>query len=35
MTADLSNSVKLGSTETGLVVNFGAEYRDEKTDFQM
>ena len=33
MTADLSNSVKLGSTETGLVVNFGAEYRSEKTDF--
>ena len=32
MTADLSNSVKLGSTETGLVVNFGAEYRSEKTD---
>ena len=33
MTADLSGSVKLPSTETGLVVNFGAEYRDEKTDF--
>ena len=33
MTADLSNSVKLGSTETGLVVNFGAEYRSEKTNF--
>ena len=35
MTADLSNSVKLGSTETGLVINFGAEYRSEKTDFQV
>jgi iron complex outermembrane receptor protein len=35
MTADFSNSVKLGSTETGLVVNFGAEYRSEKTDFQV
>ncbi|HVQ13089.1 MAG TPA: TonB-dependent receptor, partial [Vicinamibacterales bacterium] len=33
MTADLSGSVKLPSTETGLVVNFGAEYRDEKTNF--
>jgi outer membrane receptor protein involved in Fe transport len=35
MTADLSNSVKLGSTETGLVINFGAEYRREKTDFEV
>jgi len=33
MTADLSNSVKLGSTETGLQVNFGGEYRSEKTNF--
>ncbi len=33
MTADLSNSVKLGSTETGLQINFGGEYRSEKTDF--
>jgi len=33
MTADLSNSVKLSGTETGLVINFGAEYRSEKTDF--
>ncbi len=33
MTADLTNSVKLPSTETGLAFNFGAEYRDEKTDF--
>jgi outer membrane receptor protein involved in Fe transport len=33
VTADLSGSVKLPSTETGLVVNFGAEYRDEKTNF--
>jgi iron complex outermembrane recepter protein len=33
MTADFTNSVKLPSTETGLVVNFGAEYRDEKTVF--
>jgi outer membrane receptor protein involved in Fe transport len=33
MTADLSNFVKLGSTETGLAINFGAEYRSEKTNF--
>ncbi len=33
LTADLSGSVKLPGTETGLVVNVGAEYRDEKTDF--
>jgi outer membrane receptor protein involved in Fe transport len=33
-TADFTNSVKLPTTETGLVVNFGAEYRDEKTNFQ-
>jgi outer membrane receptor protein involved in Fe transport len=33
MTVDLSNKVKLGSTETGLVFNGGAEYRDEKTNF--
>jgi outer membrane receptor protein involved in Fe transport len=32
-TADFTNAVKLPSTETGLVVNFGAEYRDEKTNF--
>jgi iron complex outermembrane receptor protein len=32
-TADFTNQVKLASTETGLVVNFGAEYRDEKTIF--
>jgi len=35
MTADLSNSVKLGGTETGLVINFGGEYRSEKTNFQV
>ncbi len=34
LTADFSSAVKLPSTETGLVVNFGAEYRDEKTNFQ-
>ncbi|HEU4779419.1 MAG TPA: TonB-dependent receptor [Steroidobacteraceae bacterium] len=33
MTADFTSMVKLPSTETGLVVNFGAEYRDEKTNF--
>jgi outer membrane receptor protein involved in Fe transport len=33
MTADFSNAVKLSGTETGLVVNFGAEYRSEKTNF--
>jgi iron complex outermembrane receptor protein len=33
MTADFTSAVKLPSTETGLVVNFGAEYRDEKTIF--
>jgi iron complex outermembrane receptor protein len=33
LTADFTNMVKLPSTETGLVVNFGAEYRDEKTNF--
>jgi iron complex outermembrane receptor protein len=32
-TADFSSFVKLPSTETGLVVNVGAEYRDEKTNF--
>jgi len=32
-TGDFSSSVKLPSTETGLVVNAGAEYRDEKTNF--
>jgi outer membrane receptor protein involved in Fe transport len=32
-TADLTNQVKLPSTETGLVFNIGAEYRDEKTNF--
>jgi outer membrane receptor protein involved in Fe transport len=35
MTADLSGSVKLPSTETGLVFNVGAEYRDENTEFQV
>jgi len=34
LTADFSSAVKLPSTETGLAVNFGAEYRDEKTNFQ-
>jgi iron complex outermembrane receptor protein len=33
VTADLSGSVKLPTTETGLVFNVGAEYRDERTDF--
>ena len=33
MTADLTSKVKLPATETGLVFNVGAEYRDEKTDF--
>ena len=33
MTADLTSLVKLPSTESGLVFNVGAEYRDEKTDF--
>jgi len=33
-TADLGNSVKLPSAETGLVLNFGAEYRDERTEFE-
>ncbi len=33
MTADLTSMVKLPSTETGLVFNVGAEYRDEKTNF--
>jgi iron complex outermembrane recepter protein len=33
MTADLTSMVKLPSTETGLVFNVGAEYRDEKTQF--
>jgi outer membrane receptor protein involved in Fe transport len=33
MTADLTSMVKLPSTETGLVFNIGAEYRDEKTNF--
>jgi outer membrane receptor protein involved in Fe transport len=33
MTADLTNFVKLPSTETGLALNVGAEYRDEKTNF--
>jgi iron complex outermembrane receptor protein len=34
-TVDLSGSVKLASTETGLVFNVGAEYRDENTEFQV
>jgi iron complex outermembrane recepter protein len=33
MTADLTSMVKLPSTETGLVFNVGAEYRDENTNF--
>ncbi len=33
LTADFTSAVKMPSTETGLVVNFGAEYRDEKTIF--
>jgi outer membrane receptor protein involved in Fe transport len=33
MTADLTSFVKLPSTETGLVFNIGAEYRDENTNF--
>ena len=35
MTADLTSVVKLPSTETGLVFNVGAEYRDERTDFNV
>jgi iron complex outermembrane recepter protein len=35
LTADLSGSVKLPSTETGLAFNVGAEYRDERTEFQV
>jgi iron complex outermembrane receptor protein len=34
-TADLTGIVKLPSTETGLVINVGAEYRDEKTVFNV
>ena len=33
MTADFTSKVQLPGTETGLVVNVGAEYRDEKTNF--
>jgi outer membrane receptor protein involved in Fe transport len=33
LTADLTSVVKLPSTETGLVFNIGAEYRDENTNF--
>lgn len=33
ITADLTSMVKLPSTETGLVFNIGAEYRDENTNF--
>jgi len=33
VTADLSSIAKLPSTETGLVLNFGGEYRAEKTNF--
>jgi iron complex outermembrane receptor protein len=33
VTADLSSVAKLPTTETGLVLNFGAEYRAEKTNF--
>jgi len=32
-TGDMTNLVKLPTAETGLQVNIGAEYRDEKTDF--
>jgi outer membrane receptor protein involved in Fe transport len=35
LTADLTSMVKLPSTETGLVVNVGAEYRDENTKFNV
>jgi outer membrane receptor protein involved in Fe transport len=34
ITADFGDSVRLPSADSGLVVNVGAEYRDEKTDFQ-
>jgi iron complex outermembrane receptor protein len=33
VTADLTSIAKLPSTETGLVLNFGAEYRAEHTNF--
>jgi len=33
VTADLSSVAKLPTTETGLVVNFGGEYRAENTNF--
>jgi iron complex outermembrane receptor protein len=33
-TGDLTNWIKLPSAETGLVVNLGAEYRDESTEFR-
>jgi outer membrane receptor protein involved in Fe transport len=33
VTADLSSVAKLPTTETGLVLNFGGEYRAEKTNF--
>jgi iron complex outermembrane receptor protein len=33
LTADFGGVVKLPSTETGLVMNFGVEYRDENTEF--
>ena len=32
-TIDLGGAVKLPGTESGLVINFGGEYRDEKTIF--
>ena len=34
VTADLGDHVKLPTADSGLVLNFGAEYRDEKTDFE-
>jgi outer membrane receptor protein involved in Fe transport len=34
ITADLGDKVKLPSAESGLVLNVGAEYRDERTQFE-
>ena len=33
VTADFSNKVKMPSADSGLVMNLGAEYRDENTNF--
>ena len=33
-TGDLTDMIKLGSAETGLQINVGAEYRDERTEFR-